>query len=274
MKAIGFSGKSGTGKSYMALSVADQNDIKLIIDDGLLISEGKVLAGKSAKKEKYRYASVRRAIFDDPKHAREVSTAIKKSGHDSILIIGTSEKMVNLIAERVGVSPVEKHIHIEDVASEEDILTARTQRTKFGKHVIPVPTVEIKRTFSGYFLDPLTSIKKLADGILEKPNSDERTIIRPKYGYFGDFDISEKVLCQIARHETEHTDGVCEVIRTIYYDNGNTREFRIDVSLNFGTDFKKICKEIQKTIISSVDECTSICVDTVNVNVIKVIHSK
>ena len=124
MKTIGFSGKSGTGKSYISLSVAAQNNIKLIVDDGLLICEGKVLAGKSAKKEKYRYASVKRAIFDDPEHAKEVADAIKKSGYKSILIIGTSEKMVNLISEKIGVAPVSRHIHIEDVATEDEINTA------------------------------------------------------------------------------------------------------------------------------------------------------
>jgi len=274
MKTVGFSGKSGTGKSYHALNVAAQNNIKLIIDDGLLICEGKILAGKSAKRERYRYASVKRAIFEDKNHAKEVSDAIRKSGYDSILVIGTSEKMVNLISERVGVAPVTTHIHIEDVASEEEINIANIQRNEYGKHVIPVPTLEIKRTFSGYFLDPLTSIKKLAGGILEKSTPDERTIIRPKYGYCGDFDISERVLYQIARHETEKTDGVGEVIKIIYYDNGTTNEFRIDVALLYGADFKKVCSDIQKKVISSVDECTSICIDTVNVNVIKVINNK
>lgn len=270
MKTIGFSGKSGTGKSYLSLSVANKNNIKLIVDDGLLICEGKVLAGKSAKKEKYRYASVKRAIFDDPQHAKEVSDAIKESGYKSILIIGTSDKMVNLIAEKLGVAPVTSHIHIDDVATKDEIDTALEMRSKYGKHVIPVPTMEIKRTFSGYFLDPLTSIKKLADGILEKSNTDDRTIIRPKYGYYGEFDISEKVLCQIARHEALCQDGVFDVIKVVYYDNGLTIEFRIDVSLKLGCDFKKVCTDIQKRIISSVDECTSICVDNVNVNVVKV----
>ncbi len=270
MKTIGFSGKSGTGKSYHSLSVAAQNKIKLIVDDGLLICEGKVLAGKSAKKEKYRYASVKRAIFDDPVHAKEVSDAIKNSGYKSILIIGTSEKMVNLISEKIGVAPVVRHIHIEDVATDDEINTALEMRSRYGKHVIPVPSVEIKRTFSGYFLDPIASIKKLADGILEKNISGERTIVRPKYGYYGDFDISEKVLCQIAQHEALQVHGVCDVIKTIYYDNGINVEFRLDVSLNFGTDFQKVCEDIQKRVISFIDECSSICVDTVNINVVKV----
>ena len=45
-------------------------------------------------------------------------------------------------------------VRIEDVSSEREINTARMIRKGAGKHVIPVPTLELKR-FSGYFLDPL-----------------------------------------------------------------------------------------------------------------------
>ena len=272
MITIGFSGKSGTGKSYKALSVAKENGAGLIIDDGLLICDGKVLAGKSAKKERHPYASTLRAIFNDAEHAREVADAITNSGEDRILVLGTSEKMVNLIAERVGVAPVNKHIHIEDVATVEEIEIAHTMRTRYGKHVIPVPTTEIKRTFSGYLLDPLTSIKKLADGIFDKTPPDQRTIVRPKYGYLGDFEISEKVLYQIARYEASLVEGVASVDKVVYYDNGIIREFRIDVSMMFGYDFQNACTQIQQRIIKGVDECAAIFVDFVNVNVIKVIY--
>ena len=36
---------------------------------------------------------------------------------------------------------------------------ARRIRTTQGKHVIPVPTFEIKKDFSGYILDPLQIFK-------------------------------------------------------------------------------------------------------------------
>ena len=270
MRTIGFSGKSGTGKSFRALNVAEEKGIKLIVDDGLLICDGKVLAGKSAKKERSPYSSTLRAIFNDSEHGESVAEAIKKSGEDSILILGTSEKMVNLIAKRIGVAPVDEHIHIEDVASEEEIKTANLMRTKYGKHVIPVPTIEIKRTFSGYLLDPIASIRKLADEIFDKTSSSERTIVRPAYGYLGDFEISEKVLYQIAQYEAEHTDGVKSVEKVVYYSANGINEFRIDVTLIHGTDFVKSCSEIKERVIRMIDECASIYIDVVNVNVVKI----
>ena len=78
MRILAFVGASGTGKSYRAQWVARENELDCIIDDGLLIKENKILAGKSAKKESSRIASVKRAIFTDDKHAQDVIDAINK----------------------------------------------------------------------------------------------------------------------------------------------------------------------------------------------------
>ena len=45
-----FVGPSGTGKSYRAQMVAGEKKVHFIIDDGLLINDNRVIAGKSAKK--------------------------------------------------------------------------------------------------------------------------------------------------------------------------------------------------------------------------------
>ena len=45
-------GESGTGKSFRAKLIAEKNGIDAIIDDGLLIKDDKILAGKTAKHEK------------------------------------------------------------------------------------------------------------------------------------------------------------------------------------------------------------------------------
>lgn len=50
MKVYAFVGPSGTGKSYRAQMVANENNINYIIDDGLLIKDNAVIAGNSAKK--------------------------------------------------------------------------------------------------------------------------------------------------------------------------------------------------------------------------------
>ena len=59
MDVIALVGPSGTGKSHRALWVAQQNGADAIIDDGILIKDGKVIGGSSAKKEKNRIMAVR-----------------------------------------------------------------------------------------------------------------------------------------------------------------------------------------------------------------------
>ena len=155
MKVIAVVGPSGTGKSYRSLIIAKENNADGIIDDGLLISQGKVIAGTSAKKEDTRIASVKHALFIPPKYASEMQQALKKSNIKTLMILGTSEGMAEKIAKRLEVGPVERFIHIEDVATEDEIAMANRMRLEDGKHVIPVPTFEIQKDFSGYFLHPL-----------------------------------------------------------------------------------------------------------------------
>ena len=60
-----------------------------------------------------------------------------------------------LIAEKLNLPNFENTIYIEEVATDKEIEKARYLRKNLGKHVIPVPTVEIKSQFSGYFLNNL-----------------------------------------------------------------------------------------------------------------------
>lgn len=93
MRVYSLSGPSGSGKSTSALQFAHDHRIEAIIDDGLLIKNGQKIAGISAKFEKNTIKAIRRAIFQDELHRKEVMDAIKKHHIQSILIIGTSDKM-------------------------------------------------------------------------------------------------------------------------------------------------------------------------------------
>ena len=94
MDVIALVGPSGTGKSHHALIVAHKHKADAIIDDGILIKDGKIVGGHSAKKEQSKIMAVRRAIFVLPGHAEEVQAAIKEAKPHRILILGTSENMV------------------------------------------------------------------------------------------------------------------------------------------------------------------------------------
>ena len=158
-RVYAFVGPSGTGKSYRAQMVANENNIHYIIDDGLLINENDVVAGNSAKKAPTKVETVKKAIFIDEKDRKEMREALRKIKPESILILGTSDGMVEKIAENLGLPKPEKTIYINEVATETEMETAKRIRTTEGKHVIPVPTFEIKRDFAGYILDSIANIQ-------------------------------------------------------------------------------------------------------------------
>ena len=211
IKVYAFVGPSGTGKSYRAQMVAAENDIHFIIDDGLLIKDNEVIAGNSAKKATTKIETVKKALFLQEGQSKEIQEALKKYKANSILLLGTSDGMVEKIAENLKLPKISKTIYITDVATEEEMETARRIRVTEGKHVIPVPTFEIKKDFSGYLLDPLQIFKSRGNG--QKPYISEKSIIRPTFSYMGNFTISDNVF----REKTYKTYGKMAILLSIVF---------------------------------------------------------
>ena len=153
IKTYAFVGPSGTGKSYRAQMVASERGISYIIDDGLLIKENEVIAGVSAKKAATKIETVKKALFNNQDEADEIKKAFRKYRPESILILGTSDNMIKKIRENLGLPELTETIYISDVATEEEMQEAKRIRQTQGKHVIPVPTFDIKKDFSGFILE-------------------------------------------------------------------------------------------------------------------------
>ena len=90
-------GSAGTGKSHRATHVAKQNGIDVIIDDGLVISRGRILAGRSAKSEINRLRAIKRAIFEYEDHRNEVVKYLTRNPPKKLMILATSEGMIDKI---------------------------------------------------------------------------------------------------------------------------------------------------------------------------------
>ena len=150
---IAFVGPSGTGKSTRAIKVARDNNIYYIIDDGLLINGSRIVAGTSAKKAPTKMESVRQAIFVDPTRSSVMRRALIESMPRALMILGTSDSMLSKICENLWLNQPSMLIRIEDVSTEEERRLARNTRMTEGMHTIPVPSMEIKHEFSGYFSD-------------------------------------------------------------------------------------------------------------------------
>ena len=250
-RVYGFVGSSGTGKSYRAQMVAGEYNIRYIIDDGILVKDNEIIAGSSAKKADTKIETVRRAIFIEEEQRKEMIKAIRKAKPESILILGTSDKMVREIAKNLELPEIQKIIRITDVATEEEIENARRSRVNEGKHVIPVPTFELKKDFSGYLLDPLQIFKTRKN---ETPYISEKSIIRPTFSYLGKFTISDMVFKQIIEYLASKTDSITEVLRVIVNKGDYGPSIYVEVEVKFGINiifeldkFKERCiKEIER----------------------------
>ena len=262
IKVYAFVGPSGTGKSYRAQMVANENNISYIIDDGLLIKDNNVIAGNSAKKAPTKIETVKKAIFVDEEDRKEMKQALKKYKPDAILILGTSDDMIEKITSHLGLAKPEKTIYINEVATKTEIETAKRMRTTEGKHVMPVPTFEIKRDFSGYILDPL-QIFKMNDK--HEAYMSEKSIIRPTFSYLGNFTISDTVFRQIASYVAGKTEGIYKLSRTRVESTISGTNIYMEVYVVFGYNIVNVLREFKQKIKKEIERLTSMNVQEVSV---------
>lgn len=147
MEIYSFSGPSGTGKSSHALEFAHMFGIEAIIDDGLLIINGEMKAGTSAKFEKNAFKAVKRAIFSDDEHVNAVQVALDEIKPDRLLLIGTSDKMTKLIAERIDRGAIDHFHYISEIKSLKEMKMAQFVRKTEGKHIMPLPVLQVEQNF-------------------------------------------------------------------------------------------------------------------------------
>ena len=229
VKVYALVGRSGTGKSYHSKLVAQKHHIDLIIDDGLLIKGDKILAGHSAKRDPNFLIAVKTAVFDDEAHRQEVEEALLKEKYKKILIIGTSEKMVDKIVKKLNLPPVCRTFHIEEVASQEEIETAMRIRYTEGKHVIPVPSIEITRNYPQIVYDSMKVFfgKKKP---FQKKQGFEKTIVRPEFSRPDKDTVNETTLIQMVRHCIDEYDKVIKV-KKVRATVGSDNSYDVTVTL-------------------------------------------
>ena len=264
-------GASGTGKSFRAKLLAQKYDIGAIIDDGLLIQDDKILAGHSAKREKTFLAAVRAAVFDDKEHRDEIARALKKQNIRRLLILGTSEKMVRKIAARLQIPQPGKIIKIEDIATQDEIDFAIRSRRIEGKHVIPVPALEIKRSYPQIFYDSIR-IKLFRK---ERPSGAdmkvyEKSVVRPEFSKKGRVSISEAALTQMVMHCVSEFDPEIKIKKLTIKTDAHGYKLVITTDVPFGTELAGKIHNLQKYVIENIERYTGILIESVNIIVDKI----
>ena len=266
MEVIALIGSSGTGKSHRATMVAEENQAEAIIDDGLLIIRGKIIAGTSAKREDSRIKAVKRAIFVDENHAKQIKIGLKEEQVQRLLILGTSKRMIERITEVLDIPPVSRWITITDIAGEEEINKAQHLRNREGKHIVPVPAIELKPHFSGYLIDSLQVLFRR-----KFRHMTDKSIVRPKFSYYGKLVIGDGAIEQLARYVAEKESGVVKASVSQISNHENpiekTIQIRVQLSAKHGILLVPLCKVVRDNVKQEIEHMTGMTVQKVDVSI-------
>jgi adenylate kinase family enzyme len=279
-KVFALIGDSGTGKSFRAKIVAQKYGIDFIIDDGLLIRDNRILAGHSAKKEHTFLAAVKVALFDEKSHRDEVARKLQSEKYKRILLLGTSEKMVHKIAVRLQLPPPSKIIKIEDIATQDEIDKAIRTRRIEGKHVIPLPSIEVKRSYPNIFFDAIRIFKRrtapegnpvnLPSGIGPVPTLLEKSVVRPEYSKRGKVIISQSALSQMVIHFVDEYNYNIKIKKILVKDAEMGYRLVITIDVPYGIQLGGNIHELQQFIIENIEHYTGILIEEINIIIDKI----
>ena len=265
-------GESGTGKSFRSKLLAEEYGIHAIIDDGLLIQDEKIVAGRSAKREKTYMGAVRAALFDDKDHRDSVARVLRKTHIKKILILGTSEKMVMKIAMRLQLPQPSKIIHIEDIATKEEIEKAAKSRHVEGKHVIPVPSIEVKKSYPQIFSNSMHDF--FSKGLFKKKSGKgkllEKSIVQPEFSKKGRVEISEAALTQMVIHCVAECSPDVKVKKITIKTDSHGYRLVVTIDVPFGTQLTGKVHKLQQYIIDKIETFTGILIEEVSIVIDKI----
>lgn len=273
VKVYALVGESGTGKSFRAKLLAQKYGIELIIDDGLLIRDDKIVAGHSAKREATFLAAVRVALFDDKVHRDTIARALQGQIFKKVLILGTSEKMVNKIAVRLQLPQPQKIIRIEEIATKEEIEKAIRSRRVEGKHVIPVPSIEIQRNYPQIFYDRVRVLLKRNQNPLSSLNQSkvyEKSVVRPEFSKTGRVTISEAALSQMVIHCVGEYDDQIRIKKLTIKTDTQGYRLVIVIDVPFGTQLTGRIHKMQEYIVENIERFTGILIEDVHIIIDKI----
>lgn len=251
MEIYALIGASGTGKSHNALNVAKEYEIDTIIDDGLLIRNGKKMAGHSSKTEPTMIGAVKCAIFNDPHDAYVVREKIKQIKPQKILILGTSEKMILKIVEALDLPPIKEKIFITEIATPQEIAEAQKHR-KEGEHVIPLPAVEVRKD---YWLSSIVGFFAKKDA---KGDNEHSTIVRPKFSQLGTLTIADSVIEDIVRYCIRRYDELDRNVKINVFNRGYGVNIYCEMRVRYGVHIQPVVEACQKELVTVLDDITGI----------------
>ena len=166
-----------------------------------------------------------------------------------------------------------------------EIEKAQHARLKEGKHIIPVPTMELKPHFRGYLIDPIKTmwrrrtLKKQDQDTLGQIGSEgfERSVVRPAFSYYGRLTFDDDVIIKLIRNGLKKVVGVDEssVISFKKSDKGqNGLVVDMAVVIEHGYPVKALMQQVQKSVRNEIEYITGMSIERMSIKVKNIIETK
>jgi hypothetical protein len=180
--------------------------------------------------------------------------------------------MVYKIAARLQLPPPIKIIKIEDIATQDEIDKAIRTRRIEGKHVIPVPSIEIKRSYPNIFYNAIRIFKRriapIPIGAI--PTLHEKSVVRPEYSKHGRVIISETALGQLVIHCVDEYNKDIKIKKILVKDADMGYRLVITIDVPYGIQLGGNIHELQQYIIDNIEHYTGILIEEVNIIIDKI----
>ncbi|ACH93745.1 hypothetical protein BDCR2A_01006 [Borrelia duttonii CR2A] len=273
IKVYSLVGVAGTGKSFRSHLIADKYSIPLIIDDGVLIKNMKIIAGTSAKFENNVFDAIRRSIFEDDVHRNEIVEALRKENFNKILILGTSVRMIDKITSRLFLPNSSKIIYITDISTKKEIEKAKISR-QMGEHVVPAAAFEITSIKPNLLLDSIRVFFK-RKGFLSKKRNYIRSIVKPNFHDEGGIlSVSKNAVRQVIEHCVSEYNKDYIVYNLKIKKSHGSYYFKLFLDIPLGSNLLDDAEMLREYIINNVLKYTIINISGIDVIIHKFYEQK
>jgi uncharacterized alkaline shock family protein YloU len=168
-------------------------------------------------------------------------------------------------------------VDIGDITTEEEREQAHKKRYELGGHIIPAPTVQIKKDFSGYFVHPLKSLRDFSEDVwkgidpfterdIRRPFA-ERTVVRPTYSYLGAFSVSDHAITDIVNIVAEGFPEVASVEHAFVRVRADGVIIETEVVMNYGFIVTEAARRLQARIAERTEEMTAMNIIAVDIEI-------
>jgi len=201
-----------------------------------------------------------------------VAKCLQNERFRKVLLLGTSVKMVKKIAVRLQLPVPSKIIFIEDFAKKEQIEKALRTRRVEGKHIIPLPSQEVKKAYPEIFLDSLSIFKgKVPTKIGLVPQSHEKSLVRPSYAVNTKIKLSDYALSLMVENCVYEFNRGIKIKQNDVHESELGYKFVLTLDIPFGFILEKNTNELCAFVTENIERFTGLLIEEIFIVVDKII---